>query len=67
MRFFLNGVAVQAEDAVDRAERLSDLREEYRVRLRGSWGRAPEVIDLLFANLDHSRSKQWGLSADTGV
>ena len=50
MRFFLDGVAVQAADAVDRAERLSDLREDYRARLRGSWGRAPEVIDLLFAN-----------------
>jgi Fic family protein len=46
----LDGVAVQAADAVDRAERLSDLREEYRSRLRGSSGRAPEVIDLLFAS-----------------
>jgi Fic family protein len=50
IRFFLDGVAVQAEDAVDRAEQLSDLREGYRARLRGTWGRAPEVIDLLFAN-----------------
>jgi Fic family protein len=48
--FFLDGVAVQAADAVDRAERLSDLREEYRSRLRGTSGRSPEVIDLLFAN-----------------
>ena len=48
--FFLDGVAVQAADAVDRAERLSDLRETYRARLRGTSGRAPEVIDLLFAN-----------------
>jgi Fic family protein len=48
--FFLDGVAVQAADAVDRAERLSDLREKYRARLRGTSGRASEVIDLLFAN-----------------
>jgi cell filamentation protein, protein adenylyltransferase len=50
LRFFLDGVAVQAIDAVDRAEQLSDLRETYRARLRGRWGRAPEVVDLLLAN-----------------
>jgi Fic family protein len=48
--FFLDGVAVQAADAVDRAELLSDLREDYRARLRGGRTRAPEVVDLLFAN-----------------
>jgi Fic family protein len=48
--FFLDGVAVQAADAVNRAEQLSDLREKYRTRLRGTSGRAPEVIDLLFAS-----------------
>jgi len=48
--FFLDGVAVQAADAVNRAEQLSDLREKYRARLRGTSGRAPEVIDLLFAS-----------------
>ena len=45
----LDGVAVQATDAVDRAEQLSDLRESYRSRLRGG-SRAHEVVDLLFAN-----------------
>ena len=50
LRFFLDGVAVQAADAIDRAEQLSDLREEYRSRLRGNSGRAPEVVDLLFAS-----------------
>lgn len=50
LQFFLDGVAVQAADAVERAEQLSDLREDYRARLRGSWGRAPEVVDLLFAS-----------------
>lgn len=48
--FFLDGVAVQAADAVNRAEQLSDLREKYRALLRGTSGRAPEVIDLLFAS-----------------
>lgn len=50
LRFFLDGVAIQATDAVDRAELLSDLRENYRARLRGGRSRAPEVVDLLFAN-----------------
>lgn len=48
LQFFLDGVAVQATDAVDRAEQLSDLREEYRSRLQG--GRSHLAIDLLFAN-----------------
>lgn len=48
--FFLDGVAVQAADALDRAERLADLRETYRSRLHGTGGRAPEAIDLLFAS-----------------
>jgi Fic family protein len=50
MLFFLDGVAVQATDAVDRAELLSDLRESYRASLRGNRSRAPEVVNLLFAN-----------------
>jgi len=49
LQFFLDGVAVQAADAVERAEQLSDLRETYRLRLRGG-SRAHEVVDLLFAN-----------------
>jgi Fic family protein len=49
LQFFLDGVAVQANDAVDRAEQLSDLREDYRSRLRAG-GRAHQVVDLLFAN-----------------
>jgi Fic family protein len=49
LQFFLDGVAVQATDAVERAEQLSDLRETYRSRLRGG-SRAHEVVDLLFAN-----------------
>jgi Fic family protein len=50
VQFFLNGVEVQAVDAVDRAERLADLREEYRRRLIGTRSRAPEVVDMLFDN-----------------
>lgn len=49
LQFFLDGVAVQATDAVDRAEQLSDLREIYRSRLQGA-GRAHLVVDMLFAN-----------------
>lgn len=50
LRFFLHGVAAQANDAVDRAEQLSDLRETYRIKLRGSRSRAQDVADLLFAS-----------------
>jgi Fic family protein len=49
LQFFLDGVAVQAIDAVERAEHLSDLRENYRARLHGG-GRAHLVVDMLFAN-----------------
>ncbi|MGQ0779092.1 MAG: Fic family protein [Pseudonocardiales bacterium] len=48
--FFLRGVAVQANDAVARAEVLVDLREQYRIALKGNRSRAPQVVDLLFGN-----------------
>jgi Fic family protein len=50
LQFFLTAVAVQAEDAVARAEHLHDLREGYRSQLAGSRSRAVEVVDLLFVN-----------------
>lgn len=50
LQFFLTAVAVQAEDAVARAEQLHDLRESYRSQLAGSRSRAVEVVDLLFVN-----------------
>jgi len=50
LQFFLTAVAVQAEDAVARAERLHDLRERYRSALAGSRSRAVEVVDRLFVN-----------------
>jgi Fic family protein len=43
LQFFLDGVAMQATDAVERAEQLSDLREYYRSRLQGG-GRAHLVV-----------------------
>lgn len=50
LRFFLTAVATQAADAVERAEQLADLREQYRDSIRGTRSRAGEVVDLLFAN-----------------
>ncbi|MGH3850587.1 MAG: Fic family protein, partial [Pseudonocardiaceae bacterium] len=48
--FFLRGVAAQANDAVTRAEVLADLREKYRITLKGSRSRSQEVADLLIGN-----------------
>ncbi|MGI9615045.1 MAG: Fic family protein [Acidimicrobiales bacterium] len=48
--FFLTGVAEQANDAVQRAEALADLREQFRLRLHGHRSRAIEVVDLVFEN-----------------
>ncbi|MEM9652505.1 MAG: Fic family protein [Actinomycetota bacterium] len=48
--FFLTGVAEQANDAVQRAETLADLREQFRLRLHGHRSRAIEVVDLVFEN-----------------
>jgi hypothetical protein len=45
-----DSVTVQAADAVGRAERLFDMHENNRSRIRESSGQVPEVIDLLFAN-----------------
>ena len=50
LQFFLTAVAVQAEDAIARAEHLHDLREGYRAALTGSRSRAVEVVDYLFVN-----------------
>ncbi|MGH9088675.1 MAG: Fic family protein [Acidimicrobiales bacterium] len=47
LRFFLAAVATQATDALSRAERLTDLREDYRRRLRGSRSRAHEIVEML--------------------
>lgn len=50
MDFFLRGVAMQANDAIGRTEVLADLRERYRIGLKGNRSRASEVVDLLFGN-----------------
>lgn len=50
LQFFLTAIAVQAKDAVERAERLSDLRERYRRALSTTRSRASEVVELLVAN-----------------
>jgi Fic family protein len=50
IQFFLTAVTVQSHDAVERAEELFELREEYRQQLAGSRSRAIEVVELLFDN-----------------
>ncbi|MCU0271467.1 MAG: Fic family protein [Acidimicrobiales bacterium] len=47
LALFLDGVRVQATDAVARAERLIDLREQYRTTVRGATrGIANQVVEL---------------------
>jgi Fic family protein len=49
LTLFLDGVRAQATDAVARAERLMDLREDYRARVRSvTRGAANELVDLAF-------------------
>jgi Fic family protein len=49
LRFFLRAVEVQAKDALDRAERLADLRERYRSELSSKTrSRALVVVEILF-------------------
>lgn len=47
LRYFLRGVAVQANDAIRRSERVLDLSEDYRRRLAGTRSRAHELVDVL--------------------
>ena len=49
--FFLRGVALQARDAVARARRMQELREQYRSKLQTARAvaRLLQVVDLLFA------------------
>ncbi|HEX6756771.1 MAG TPA: Fic family protein [Mycobacteriales bacterium] len=50
LRYFLDAIATVAREAVSRAEALTDLRERYRIALRGRRSRASEVVDLVFTN-----------------
>jgi len=47
--FFLEGVAVTANEGVERSRRLMDLRERFRRKLRGKT-RALDLLDELFQN-----------------
>lgn len=49
LQYFLHAVEVQAKDALDRAEKLADLRERYRSDLsKKTRSRALAVVELLF-------------------
>lgn len=51
LEYFLNGIARQAEDAVDRASRINALLEDWRGTVAGLPSRIPSaVIDLLAEN-----------------
>lgn len=60
--FFLEGVAVQALDAVGRARRLHQLRDEYRARVTTARASSllPQLVDALFATpaMTINRAKQ---------
>ena len=49
--FFLNGISSQARDAVARAQRMQNLREDYRAQFQTARAAARllQVVDLLFA------------------
>ena len=50
LRFYLTGVETQANDAVVRAERLVDLREQYRARVvEATRSQAVALVDIFFA------------------
>lgn len=48
--YFLNGVALQARDAVERVDRLVDLQTTYRQQLVDDRSQASAVVELLFGN-----------------
>jgi len=49
--YFLNGVARQSEDAVDRAERMQERLDEWRLQVAGLGSPTPaRVVDLLAGN-----------------
>jgi len=64
LRLFLRAVTEQATDAVARARRLLDLREDYRQALRGVRSRATDAVDLLFASPVLTRRR---LATELGV
>ena len=51
LAYFLRGVALQAQDAVDRIQRMDDLLSDWRRRLSTGQSRVPErALDLLAEN-----------------
>ena len=50
IQFFLTGVTIQANDALQRAEQLSDLRDKYRQLATGTRSHLRDVVELLFEN-----------------
>jgi Fic family protein len=51
VEYFLNGVARQAEDALNRAERINKLLENWRTAVAGSASKVPaELVDRLAEN-----------------
>jgi Fic family protein len=49
-QFFLTAVEAQANDGVERAASLMELRERYRSELAGSRNRSMEVVEMIFEN-----------------
>lgn len=50
LAYFLEGVAVQAHDALARVDRLVDLQSRYRELVAGDRSQAGEILDLLLAS-----------------
>lgn len=50
IHYFFTGVAIQAKDALIRAERLTDLQTRYRGEVAGDRGKASYLVDRLFSN-----------------
>jgi Fic family protein len=71
LNYFLRAVAAQSEDAVDKAERLMDIRERYRGLVQSrTKGRAIEVVDLILENpvlTARLVSARLGLSGQSGL
>ncbi|MEU7950561.1 Fic family protein [Micromonospora chalcea] len=50
LQYFLQAITTQADESSNRIGQLVDLREKYRVELKGGKSRAGEVMELFFSN-----------------